>query len=771
MLSGLRVISREEAKLELQHIERETSHRSQKHGKEKKRKKRKRERKTRLKRNSSLEDSERGSDSDASCSKILKSRRRKRKHYSDPSSSSDTSDNEEEAGNQGASPEEASRQIKELSAAARKAAGLEWMIQAPSPSTRILEQEVKRSPEDSYIDEKLHVNPKELNPFLKDGGDGYPSESKRPEAPIVGDGGLSWRLKALKRAKEQAEREGKRLDMVVEERWGSLAEMTVSVSAKRAAHAHAHLHAIRERKSSENLKPGERGTETSGVQENMDTDKDKDMERISMSSRDYLKDVHGGDRRMKAPRGTESLYWKRRKDGVGQSMRAEDKEIFNAAASALNQFQNDGNFLQNFRKTQQDEGRNTEEENTSPSCDDLRNGQRNMERLETSTATDLASITPSEGLSANQLAAKALQLQLQGKSKEAEELLNQLQDRRKKEEELSGSQEATRSKTFGETDKDPNTGYKQILKSVVGDYKRKLGQNESGDVGLAKSILHNKQYSRSTCVDEEYESVSGGFHDTECKRAKAKAHQTTGEREAKQAVQAHKRIITQEERCQFCFNNQSRPKHLTISIANSCYLMLPPWEPLVDGHCLLVPMQHEGSSRNMDEDVWEELRNYKKCLLQMFVKQGKDVLFMETAINLAQQRRHCLVECIPLPPDKAKQAPLYFKKAIDEAEDEWSQHDAKKLIDTSVKGLRGSIPKNFPYFHVEFGLRAGYVHVIDNEREFRRDFGRNVVIGMLKLPEEEMHRRRKQQTFDQQKEAALNFQKDWAPFDWTKMLD
>ncbi|KAK1365159.1 hypothetical protein POM88_040720 [Heracleum sosnowskyi] len=38
---------------------------------------------------------------------------------------------------------------------------------------------------------------------------------------------------------------------------------------------------------------------------------------------------------------------------------------------------------------------------------------------------------------------------------------------------------------------------------------------------------------------------------------------------------------------------------------------------------------------------------------------------------------------IPLP------APLYFKKAIDEAEDEWSHDDAKKLTDTSVKGLRG----------------------------------------------------------------------------------
>ena len=54
-------------------------------------------------------------------------------------------------------------------------------------------------------------------------------------------------------------------------------------------------------------------------------------------------------------------------------------------------------------------------------------------------------------------------------------------------------------------------------------------------------------------------------------------------------------------------------------------------------------------------------------------------------------------------------------QAIDEAEDEWSQHNAKKLIDTSVKGLHGSILKDFPYFHVEFGLSKGFVHIIDDE--------------------------------------------------------
>ena len=65
------------------------------------------------------------------------------------------------------------------------------------------------------------ANPKELNPYLKDNGSGYPEESGAKvgadqllSSSLVGDGGASWRLKALKRAQEQAAREGRRFNEV-----------------------------------------------------------------------------------------------------------------------------------------------------------------------------------------------------------------------------------------------------------------------------------------------------------------------------------------------------------------------------------------------------------------------------------------------------------------------------------------------------------------------------------------------------------------------------
>lgn len=66
------------------------------------------------------------------------------------------------------------------------------------------------------------MNPKELNPYLKENGTGYPEEEDERKgggdqflsSSLVGDGGASWRMKSLKRAKEQADREGRRLEEV-----------------------------------------------------------------------------------------------------------------------------------------------------------------------------------------------------------------------------------------------------------------------------------------------------------------------------------------------------------------------------------------------------------------------------------------------------------------------------------------------------------------------------------------------------------------------------
>ncbi len=87
-----------------------------------------------------------------------------------------------------------------------------------------------------------------MNPYLKNGGDGYPDEEGKRRAghsgiiptAKVGDGGASWRLKALKRAQTAAEEEGRSVNEIVSERFNSLEDLTASLSDRRAAHCKHH---------------------------------------------------------------------------------------------------------------------------------------------------------------------------------------------------------------------------------------------------------------------------------------------------------------------------------------------------------------------------------------------------------------------------------------------------------------------------------------------------------------------------------------------------
>jgi len=113
---------------------------------------------------------------------------------------------------------------------------------------------------------------------------------------------------------------------------------------------------------------------------------------------------------------------------------------------------------------------------------------------------------------------------------------------------------------------------------------------------------------------------------------------------------------------------------------------------------------------------------------------------------------------------------MYFRKAIDDATSDWAQHASKRFIDTSVKGLRGAIPPNFPYFHVEFGLGSGFVHVMDDAQSFDPGLGRGVLIGLMGLPEEDAHRRARQESEAIQTQWAREFREQFDEYDWTKAL-
>lgn len=110
---------------------------------------------------------------------------------------------------------------------------------------------------------------------------------------------------------------------------------------------------------------------------------------------------------MREPKVRDSLSWGKRK---GQHV-AEGAEVISAAASSLNKFANDGSFLRDI---------SSKGSNSDGSV--LGSVETKKVPSEANTPGERSAVAKNE-MSANQLAAKAMQLRLKGKNEEADKLM------------------------------------------------------------------------------------------------------------------------------------------------------------------------------------------------------------------------------------------------------------------------------------------------------------------------------------------------------------
>jgi hypothetical protein len=147
--------------------------------------------------------------------------------------------------------------------------------------------------------------------------------------------------------------------------------------------------------------------------------------------------------------------------------------------------------------------------------------------------------------------------------------------------------------------------------------------------------------------------------DEQAENLALRAPQTT-QQIRRDAIGNYQRAQKALDRCYYCFREGQPPVAPVIALGHRVYLALPVTEPLVPGHCLIVPVQHQLSMLECEDDVWTEVRNFMKCLLRMFHAEGRGCLFMETIINL-DWHRHTVIECIPMGEALIQDAPAYYK--------------------------------------------------------------------------------------------------------------
>ncbi|NWH74882.1 C19L2 protein, partial [Piaya cayana] len=202
-------------------------------------------------------------------------------------------------------------------------------------------------------------------------------------------------------------------------------------------------------------------------------------------------------------------------------------------------------------------------------------------------------------------------------------------------------------------------------------------------------------------TDRDYYTLDDMFVSKAAKRARSGEEE---EIQRRKAIREHQQLAVRMEKCPYCFDSSELSKHLIIAIGTKIKKSVAAMKLFIVLHLVFLA-----------------LAMFRNALVKMFEAKDLDCVFLETNMNM-KKRYHMVYECIPLPKEVGDMAPIYFKKAIMESDEEWSVN--KKLIDLSSKDVRKSVPKGLPYFSVDFGLQGGFAHVIEDQHKFPHYFGK-----------------------------------------------
>eukprot|EP01061_Rhynchopus_euleeides_P046347 TRINITY_DN874_c5_g1_i1.p1 TRINITY_DN874_c5_g1~~TRINITY_DN874_c5_g1_i1.p1 ORF type:complete len:503 (+),score=202.17 TRINITY_DN874_c5_g1_i1:170-1678(+) len=219
--------------------------------------------------------------------------------------------------------------------------------------------------------------------------------------------------------------------------------------------------------------------------------------------------------------------------------------------------------------------------------------------------------------------------------------------------------------------------------------------------------------------------------------------------------------------CMISYGTDKYSKENVIALGDHTLLTLPVYSALTEGQCYITSIEKRHSELEMEADELTEVRNFKKCLMQMAAADGCQMVFAE--VSIPAYRRQVFIDCIPVPDELFNDIELYFYKALDESENEFIQTH-KRVIDTRGKPLKQCLVAGIPYIHVSFNLDGGYAHVIAEPKSFPRYLANDVCGPLLGVGlSGRVSAAQRARLIGA--EARKRFRAKWDPFDWTKMLD
>lgn len=402
----------------------------------------------------------------------------------------------------------------------------------------------------------------------------------------------------------------------------------------------------------------------------------------------------------------------------------------------------------------------------------LNENNQSKDEFEEETEENVKILTDAE---LNILASKLVKAEIMGKESLIKELKEKLENARKLKE---TSSQAESSIILVETN---STGFSCPVrtKTEIGEYsgsrrkKQKVETHSGGqrvryfpddDEQSLKNLFEKEKFNSIEEQNKEFLNLAGKIHKNDDlddifadEIRKTSSNEKIEKRNREKAVGEQQKVMKSLDNCNRCIQSNISLKHLLVYMEETVYLSLPNHEPLTEGHCLIAPIRHVSCATQLDENEWSNLIDLRKSLTKMFAQQNEDVIFFEIA-RFLKSYPHMVIECIPVPKEQGDVAPIYFKKAIDESEMEWSNN--KKLILLNGRDVRKAVPKGLPYFSVSFGMQEGFAHVIEEQQYFPENFAQEIIGGMLDLHHSKW-RKPKKQSYEEQNKRILKFSKQW----------
>ena len=204
---------------------------------------------------------------------------------------------------------------------------------------------------------------------------------------------------------------------------------------------------------------------------------------------------------------------------------------------------------------------------------------------------------------------------------------------------------------------------------------------------------------------------------------------------------------------------QSPSSSLVVERNSIVLCLAPPSQSIQYGeHFYIVPMEYTPSySTCTDPQIWDEIRSVQSKLRSIASTQKKGVLFFETYLGTNSSKSktngtiwQARMEAVFVPRDIYEEAALYFRAALMEQAQEESTKPNIIQIHTRTKPLYHTVPKNFPYFYIEYDdstqstnrgssdpttvtkIRPNaYVLLLLETKQFPNTFGVDTIASML----------------------------------------